>query len=320
MYATYTAKPPGIVLGQYEGLLAIIAWVREALLESKYKYGPVRSLAVSPKMTEQLLVAYLLYGSFDAIASMRLFDHFIRGRGFIQSRRELVGDFLFSSESWSPFSHSLESGFAWPIGQLPPRMGPLDKTTILSSCVRGVRRAGVVSCTRQEPDASPIPVQERLRESIDTLAYWDEKGLMPNSPLEADSTVLRLIYAIERSIDLEIPFFSRDAAAPAWIRTDSCSDCHILRLVFDEVNWLPKPRTFKEAYSMAQDERLVGLRAYVRQLAERSAVGDLKQHDDITEQIRKDVSAFRSKPWAARIAQFVAYAAVPAEIAGLLCH
>ena len=181
-----------------------------------------------------------------------------------------------------------------------------------------VRRAGIVSFTRQEPGAMPIPVQDRLREAMETVVYCGEKGFSPI--LEADTTLPQSIYAIERSVDLEIPFFSRDAAGPAWIRANSRSDSRILRLVFDGVDWLPKPRTFKEAFLMAQDERLIGLRAYIRQLAERAAVGDPAQNEDIAEQIRKDVSAFRRKPWAARIATFVAYAAVPAEIVGLLCH
>ena len=212
----------------------------------------------------------------------------------------------------------MEIGAAWPDGQPDPSLDAVDKSTLVSSCVRAVKRAGILSFTRQEPGATPIPVRERLREAIETLLHDKQMGFVPY--LEADTILLRAIYAIERSIDLEIPFFSRDAAAPAWIRESSRSDIHILRLVFDEVDWLPKPLTFKEAFSMAQDERLNGLRIYIRQLSERAVVGDLAQSEDIAEQIRKDVRTFRGKPWASRIAQFVAYAAVPAEVAGMLCH
>ncbi len=71
---------------------------------------------------------------------------------------------------------------------------------------------------------------------------------------------------------------------------------------------------------MAQDERLLGVRRYIKNLVESAAIGDLAGHTDLREQIRGDVRSFRNKPWSARIGKFIVCAAVPAEIAGLLCN
>jgi len=46
--------------------------------------------------------------------------------------------------------------------------------------------------------------------------------------------------------------------------------------------------------------------------------GDLTGHDDIRRQIGLEVKKFENKPWASRLAKFIAFAAIPAEVVGLL--
>jgi hypothetical protein len=119
-------------------------------------------------------------------------------------------------------------------------------------------------------------------------------------------------------VDLEIPFLSQDLAAPAWISKDCLSETKIVSIVLEEVTWLPRPRTFREAFSLSQDERVIGFRKYIREIHERTIIGDLTGHADLREQVRKDVKWFQRKPWAGRVAKVITYAALPAELAGLL--
>src|SRR5437868_1074857 len=102
-FDTYRTSPPGVVLGPYESLIAMISWIRETLPPDAYVTGRIQNLLVAPRMKEQLLIAYLLFGDFDAITGMGLLDSYLASRGFQESRRELVGDFLLSRENRSPF-------------------------------------------------------------------------------------------------------------------------------------------------------------------------------------------------------------------------
>ena len=320
IYDKYLEEAPGLILGPYEALIAMIAWLHEALPKTDYgRYGPgpIGKLSVSARMKDQLLIAYLLYGKFDAYTMLASFDHYLAGKGFRESRRELVGDFLLSLKSRSPFSHSLERGSFWPLLQSQPKLDSIDERKIISSCFKALNRAGVIGY--EFPGEETIPLRTRLHQAMSTINYCNDKGMSPG-PYEAESTILRLLYAIDRSVDFQIPFFSRDVAAPAWIRKDIHSESSIVSVLLEEVDWLPRPRTFMEASTMAQDERLVGLRTYIKGLMERIAIGNLDFHRDLREQIRKDVKSFRSKPWASRIGKFIAYVAVPAEIVGLFCN
>lgn len=321
-YEEYKRRPPGVVLGPYEALVAQIAWLREALPQSEYvRYAPrlITRLSVSPKMKEKLFLAYLLYGRFDAFCGIGCLDMYLAGKGFQENRRELVGDFLLPAETWSPFSHSLESGAAWPLMQAAPQWDSTDERTVVTSCFRAMRRAGIRGYSPQVPGAESIPLRSRLQQAVANIASSTATGLVP-TPWHADSMLLGLVSAVNRSVDTGIPFLSRDAAAPAWIRSGIETERRVLRLVFEEVDWLPRPATFKEAHAMAQDERLAGLRTYITEVTERARIEDLDRYEQLREQIRRDVKAFRSKPWAARVAKLLVYAAVPAEIVGMLCH
>lgn len=319
IYNTYKENPPGLILGPYEALIAMISWLREELPQNGYDYGPISKLAVSPQMKEQLLMAYLLYGKFDVITALGFFDSYLQGKGFIESRRELVGDYLSDLTHSSPFCHSLEIGYAWPILQSPPKLDSIDESTIASTCYRAMNRAGIRGYKPLEPGVGTIPLRIRLKEAANNITYCNANGLQV-VPHASESALLSLLYAIDRSVNLSIPFYSCDAAAPAWIRKEHDTENCILRVLFEEVDWLPRPCTFKEAYLMAQDERIIGLRTYIKTLTEKTTIGDLDLQETLREKIKKDVRTFRGKPWASRVAKFIAYAAVPAEIAGLICN
>ncbi len=222
LYDSYRENAPGVILGPYEGLIAIIAWLREALPQSRYVQmggGPIRKLLVSGGVKVQLLSAYMLYGRFDVFAAMGFVDSYLASRGFQESRRELVGDFLFSLEKSSPFSHSLETGFSWPVLQTSPRLDSVDEARLVHSRSKALIRAGVRSYTPWEPEAMSLSVRDRVREAMTTIKYCNDNRLMP-APLQAESSILSLMHAIDRLVDLEIPFLSEDAAAPAWVRKD----------------------------------------------------------------------------------------------------
>jgi len=263
------------------------------------------------------LLAYLLYGKFDALSAVSFFNSYLAGRGFFENRRELVGDYLFHAPS--PFSHNLEEGFFWPILQCPPQLGSVDQTRLVSSCYKAMSRAGIKGYTPLEPGAQRVVLKDRLGQAMDNIQQCWANGLNP-PPLSAENAIITLLYAIDRSVDLSVPFFSCDAAAPAWIRKDLQLETAVMKIVLEEVDWLPRPRSFREAYLMSQDERIVGLRTYIRILTESASIGNSELQGAVRSEIKKELRYFHNKPWASRVAKFVAYAAVPAEIAGILCE
>jgi len=202
--------------------------------------------------------------------------------------------------------------------QPAPRFDSNDKKMLVSTCYKALKRAGLSGYKALELGAKMIPLRERLSQAIKLREDYGGKGLI-SSLSQCDNTLDSLIYAIDRSVNFQIPFFSRDSAAPAWIRKDILSETKIVSLVLEEVDSLPRPRTFKEAFSIAQDERVVGFRKYIKELQERITTGDLEGHADLREQIREELNWFRNKSWAGRVAKMIVYAAVPAEIVGSLC-
>jgi len=312
------APRPGIVLGPYEALIAMIAWLREALPQSRYS-GNLQKLITSPKRKEQLLTGYMLYGAFDAHSAMPFFDTYLFSRGFRESRRELVGDFLLGAEDWSPFSHTLEQGLSWPLFQdtSQPNLEDLQKLT--SSCFKALTRAGITGYTNWGEKTTSVSLREGLNRSINLIWECNRKGIWPVDLSQCSNTLQALVFAIQRSVDLDIPFLSRDMAAPRWVSKDCLTETTIVSIVFEEAVWLPRPQTFREAFALSQDERVVSFQNYIKDLYDRTIIGDLSCQAELREQVRKQIQCFKEKPWAGRLAKVITYAALPAEIAGMLC-
>ncbi len=256
-------------------------------------------------LREQVLFAYLMYGPLDATAGMYLFDWYIRETGF--SRREFFGD--FSSESTSPFSHELESSLpAYPSETL--KLDVEARRRIAPEVVEGLKLAGFKSFTSWFGGPTKFVTEETVVDEMEALVPLDDgtrrfPGTMAIVGRSAAGS-------LARAIDLGVPLLSRTMAAPSWINSAfSNSQLQVCKVVFDQISWLPRPKTFREATAMGADEHLVQLRSLVGHLTEKLLLGDFQTAEELSGEIRKTVEAFRRKPWAARTGAFLTYVSLP---------
>jgi hypothetical protein len=124
---------------------------------------------------------------------------------------------------------------------------------------------------------------------------------------------------LDRAVHTDVPLLSADCVAPAWkTREPLDTSVEILRIVWEEVSWLPRPATFWEASMMREDDRLAGLREAIDLWRHKLAVGDLHDWPDIRADVRRSVEYFRKRPWASKVARLITYVAVPIGVAEAL--
>ncbi len=125
----------------------------------------------------------------------------------------------------------------------------------------------------------------------------------------------RAAFSVDKAIEVGVPLLSETMAAPSWVNNDyNQTQLQVLRTIFDNVTWLPRPKTFSEAVSMGSDEHVSKLKSLVRDLTEKLLLGDFRDTDELSGELRKTIEAFKRKPWAARTGAFLTYISVPIAI------
>jgi len=306
-------RRPGVVLGPYEALLAMLLWLPECLREierGSWKDGIVELPGrVNPRIRRRILTAFLLFGHLDAVAGMRLLDSYLSLHGIPQSRREIFGDFVSweREKTCTPFAHPLEEGCL---------SHPIDFADMQSiQSIAGVTATPVVRALRRAGYPVYASIKRRIEEELRLgLLHVDAAGKSWLRVLAGpvSQVPFALLAAIERSIELQSPFFSVDAAGPAWVSPwPSEPHIQVFRIIWEEVNWLPNPQSFVEALSMAEDDRIHGFRDDVDLWVHCLSVGALADLEDVRSSVLRRVAAFREKPWATRVGRLVTYAAAP---------
>jgi hypothetical protein len=313
---TFNAKP-GLILGPYESILAVLLWLDEFRpIVHKWNTNSPKLFddfklraAIHPSKREQLLTAFLLFGKFDALAGMFLLDFYLNARGIIHSRRELFGEVIpVANGRRSPFVHSLEVGNICHLYEDELKPDPAQKERLVQAIMRVWARTGL----------TPRPEARQLfREAIELRT-----GLQPGwhvGPTLIQTPITSTLGAIVRSVESDIPLLSRDCVAPIWkAKSTTETAISILRVVWDEVSWLPRPKTFAEASEMRTDERLVHLQQAIDTWCHKLAVGDLSDWSDLRADIGQQVSRFKRKSWASRIAHITTYIALPTALVEIL--
>jgi len=142
-------------------------------------------------------------------------------------------------------------------------------------------------------------------------------GLAPISYI--NNAAAGAVAALDRSVISSTPLLSVDSAGPAWLSSSNVKDkLSMFRVVFEEIDWLPKPSTFREAWDMYNDDRMVSLRNYIEVLFDKCASGELSQISDVRNDIKKTVSRYKNKTWAANTCRVVTYVTVPISVAEVL--
>lgn len=307
---------PGVILGPYESLIAMLVWLGEwtkGIKKESTLGSDLMALVprVHPTQRERLITALLLHGKLDALAGMLLLDTYLTRQGLRVSRRELFGDIVRPSKQRpSPFAHSLEEGQGYPIR---PSFLPLeakDWHTLTGSVLRGLQRAGYVG-----QGAGQVPRAYVAKRAM-VWAGMTPRGFMPAPESRVDWAIFAALGMFQHAVDSDLPVLSVDCAAPVWkCPAPAATDATILKIVWKQVSWLPHPKTFGDALRMQQDERMTALRNAVLLWQHKVMVGDVTDWSDLRADINRQVRYFRRKSWASRVARAVTYAAVPTGIA-----
>ena len=303
---------PGVILGPYESLLAALVWLNECLSavnreSSSWRAGIVTlAPAVHPSKREQLTAALLLFGQFDALAGLFLLDSYLASHGVTESRREIFGDIVpFGDGPNSPFAHPLDKGWISHARAQELKPEPSQTRLLTASVARVLQRSGYVVSSEG---------RQRIRASI------ERRASLPPNLFKADLSTVELsitatLAMLERAVDTDVALMSADCAAPAWRRTDSVeASARILKIVWDEVTWLPRPKTLREASLMRADDWVVGLRHAIDLWRHKIAVGDLSDWSHVRADIRRHVEHFTKKPWASQVVRLTTYVAVPVAV------
>lgn len=313
---------PGLILGPDEALCASIEWLIESLRlapSRKRKYAPKLNIRTNTRIRRQLIQLYLLFGRIDVLSGRHLLDIYLMAKDGYPSARELFQDFT-DSLGWrsSPFSHSLETG---EMGLRSSERLHFDSfTPIVNAIGRALKRVGFREVKVRDPE--DIRLQRRkdftLRE-IEEIIVADQ-NMRDGFIAEIITSYLgRCVFsttsAFERSIDHGAPFWSKDAIGPYWIPNELVSNrLKILKVILEDVEWFPNPKTFSEAMEIADDPRMVDLRNNLDLWLHKIGTGEYHDLSDIRKHIRGVTTKFINEPWATKVGRFVTYLAVPATV------
>ncbi len=347
-------KKPGLVLGPWDALSATMLWLKECYRENKYwrtLSRNLKSVRISSNHRSKLFRAFLLFGPFDGLNGLFSTDSYFRRIGVPYSRREVFGDLDSDRYSnYSPFAHPLESGWYTGIMNSALTISPSDIKRLVPSVSRILRKVGCKIITKEdynkiEPSKRRVIVfKEEIYGQIEMIAngrfpfgvdrtFWPDylekpkviHGHIDVAPLGlapvqyVSNASISAVAALERSVITSTPLMSVDTAGPSWLSSSHVDDhLAILKIVFEEVGWLPQPRNFKEAWNMFNDDRMVSLREYIKYLFEMLTIGDVSQMGQIRNNIKEAVDPFKTKSWASKISKIVTYMAVPVSVAEVL--
>jgi hypothetical protein len=158
-----------------------------------------------------------------------------------------------------------------------------------------------------------------ILEELDFTAQMLDEGIEGWNHTYLMLPVRACLAMFQRAILLGRPLLSKTAAGPAWIdKTEVKSKTKILKIVWEELGWLPRPSSFHEARSMLQDERIESLRSDISLWHHKFAVGDLTDEFELRHMIQDKASRFIRKSWASHVSHFVTYFAVPVAVAEII--
>jgi hypothetical protein len=258
-------------------------------------------------------MAFLLFGSFDSLAAAPIIDYALRSHGCIYPSRELFGDIAKWEMVYvdTPFSHSLEEGWVYlfdPAGAEAADV--LASPGLIQGISRAFRRAGF------RGEVGPRGVRQSLGRVNWPMMLTPELTI-DMSPLA--QTIAGALAAVQRSIEYQVPLLSVDAAGPAWISESvTVPRLKVLEVVWDEIEWLPRPKTLREALVVAQDARIQGLRKDIELWTNLLLVGKLEDLQDLRRTLRTKIRRFQNAPWASRVGRVVTYISLPIGIAETL--
>lgn len=305
---------PGLILAPYESCFALAMWFNEILRMPHAKIlreSTSRTYAI-PVPTEErkrILSSYLLFGKLDVLAGIALFESYMLHSRTTIARREFFGDFGLGLEVPAPFSHDIEHpSFTHPFTFKLDEQDAIRLIPALKSALAPMR--AIYQNGPLHPDNFSAD------EAVDFLTRRKLKDNQGYPPTQIWVLCLGAALAIDKSVRFGIPLMSKDAAGPAWLAPDINEvRLKILKIVFEEVSWLPQPKSFAEAASMMQDERIAGLQADIKRWLELLMAGKLEDVHELRGAVRKKMEAFRGRTWASRINGWIAYMAIPTTVA-----
>lgn len=328
----------GIVLGPYEAFCAELMWFGEvcAAVPARARESdprtPLRAPRVAWQLQRRILQASLLYGRLDTRAAGPNVIGFIDATMFRNGRSidpEVWRSELF--ERWwdAPFQrfdypdakYDYEDGrrtmqfdlLAPPI----PIDAPVVPEPVIVAVERFLRRVGY-----ERIDGTDVKTySRRLRD----LPWPPDGGLQPfNAALAARGAravmaAVGVHRAIERSVNHDVAFFSRDALAPEWIQMNEESpQFEVVEAVFSLPEGPELPRSIGDLRQLDQDPRVVHLREFVDWATNRILTAETTALLEVKKEVQQVARAARNRQRGRRVAEVVTYLGVPVGAAEAL--
>lgn len=337
---------PGLCLGSSDGLVAVLLWLGECIKAARTQSGwSFREFLpsvprVDHRQRKRLLTAFLLFGDFDARVGAYLTDLYLGKRGRCPLLSELAGpagrrdlfNELLPREylKYSPFAHYIdqaihictpstdeEEAWNWGTDSEFRRFIPdiLSTLRLLGYKVNADEEIVV----RGDGYSRNVVLLDYIMEHFNDISEVKRTGVYYQRNQMFQTLTWGIFSSFGRAISMGTPVLSTHACGPAWISSDATErSIRILQLVWDEIEWLPSPSSFKEAHHMLEDERIRGLREDIELFNLRVVTGDWDEQEDVRERIRCKVRRFQGRPWATQVSRLITYAAVPISVAEML--
>lgn len=331
-------RRPGVVLGPNEAFLALLMWIGECMAATKqscpskrdYLIGDkFRAPRVSGAQRHRIRTAYLMFGSLDGNACKLIADSALQTVLGLTCRRELFGDYLSLDyqRRYDPFEPSIVDGPV-PIDLEIAKELAGQTEVLLPTILSVLRHTGYyhgpngVWILKRLPPTWAQDMRPFVRERVSQYLQLSLEGLHALVEPRIVNAIWAVLGSILDAVRSGLPFLAAHAAGPAWLDKGTTeSQLRILELVIEEVPWLPRPKTFREAQMMLEDDRICGLRRDIDLWVHKLNVADLSGIDDVTADVRRRLQHFRGKPWASQAARLCTYIALPVSLAeALICH
>lgn len=318
MFENYKYRPD-IIFGQFESYCAILLWTRECisnLSESDFKslefgdknlsqLNKIELLNEVEKIKQNLFDTILLYGKSDISGGFYLFRNLLTKMYVYANNSEIYDEFLHTD--LTPFANDLSSFSITFDNQLLPEISMIPE--IHDSIIKTLDSCGY-SITMEFSDKLKYFLELKFNDP----ALIAVEGF---SQIQSIFNYWQSIWG--KSLFSNIPLFSETLSAPVWKSDLSINSRYeILNILWNEIVWFPKPKNFKEALDMSQDERIVSLRNYIDKLSFKLSIGELDELSDIKFEIQKEVSHFIGKSWASQISRFSTYSSIPIGVSEML--
>jgi hypothetical protein len=321
-----------VVLGPFEAYCAELMWFREIVSAADLPrdFGPqhdqpLQVPSVAWQMQRRILETALIYGQLDTTAAGPRVVSYIDAAMFKNGMRldpETWATDLAHRWNSSPFQRSREIEMTTE-GRFFLRMDAPHPS--------GVAAAKDAS---EVPSAVVVAVERYLRrvgyqmiDGVDVRAYSQRLTAMPWPPVagmdnlnaalltgsvRSVAAAMGIFHAIERSVEQEVPFFSRDALAPAWIHVDATApEFEVIRAVLEIPDGPTLPATLSAVADSAVDPRVLRLRQFIKWASERILTFDSSAIQEVQREGERALLYGQRGIAASRIARVVTYLSVP---------